>query len=255
MEENIKLTILKTFLDRQERNMIMTTKIKSILLLMITMFIVTFSSEGIFSLAQNNDIFLKNGSRNEKLIALTFDDGPHPKETYEILNILNKYNVKATFFVVGKHANWYSKPLIEASKEGHEIGNHTFSHPDISNLSSDDIKKEIKECEDELIKLTGKKPTLFRPPYGSYGKDQLGEIAKECGYKIILWTSIDAKDWKNPPSAQISNTIINKVQNGDIILLHDYGTENTVQALDVIIPTLIKEGYKFVTVSELIGEN
>ena len=233
----------------------MTTKIKSILLLMITIFIVIFSSEGIFSLAQNNDIFFKNGSRNEKLIALTFDDGPHPKETYEILNILNKYNVKATFFVVGKHANWYSKPIIEASKEGHEIGNHTFSHPDISNLSSDDIKKEIKECEDALIKLTGKKPTLFRPPYGSYGKDQLGEIAKECGYKIILWTSIDAKDWKNPPSAQISNTIINKVQNGDIILLHDYGTENTVQALDVIIPTLTKEGYKFVTVSELIGEN
>ncbi len=106
-----------------------------------------------------------------------------------------------------------------------------------------------------LYQLTGKKPTLFRPPYGSYGKDQLGEIAKECGYKIILWTSIDAKDWKNPPSAQISNTIINKVQNGDIILLHDYGTENTVQALDVIIPTLTKEGYKFVTVSELIGEN
>ena len=84
MEENIKLTILKTFLDRQERNMIMTTKIKSILLLMITIFIVIFSSEGIFSLAQNNDIFFKNGSRNEKLIALTFDDGPHPKETYEI---------------------------------------------------------------------------------------------------------------------------------------------------------------------------
>ena len=84
-------------------------------------------------------------------------------------------------------------------------------------------------------------------------KDKLSQIAKECGYKIILWTSIDAKDWKNPPSEQISNTIINKIQNGDIILLHDYGTKNTVEALDVIIRTLKDEGYKFVTVSELIN--
>ncbi len=231
----------------------MTIKIKSFLLLIITLIIMIFTSKENFSLAQNNDIFFKNGPRDEKLIALTFDDGPHPKETYEVLKVLDKYDVKATFFVVGKHANWYSEPLIKASKEGHEIGNHTFSHPDISNLSNDDIKKEIKECEDVLLKLTNKKPTLFRPPYGSYSEDKLSQIAKECGYKIILWTSIDAKDWKNPPSEQISNTIINKIQNGDIILLHDYGTKNTVEALDVIIRTLKDEGYKFVTVSELIN--
>ena len=188
------------------------------------------------------------------MIALTFDDGPHPKETHEVLDVLDKYNVKGTFFVVGKHANWYSEPLKRAAKEGHEIGNHTFSHPDISCLSSDDIKREIKECEDTLIKLTGKRPTLFRPPYGSYSKDKLAEIAKESGYKIILWTTIDAKDWKNPPSSQISDTIINKAQNGDIILLHDYGTENTVKALDTIISEMIKKGYKFVTVSELIDK-
>ena len=160
MEENIKLTILKTFLDRQERNMIMTTKIKSILLLMITIFIVIFSSEGIFSLAQNNDIFFKNGSRNEKLIALTFDDGPHPKETYEILNILNKYNVKATFFVVGKHANWYSKPLIEASKEGHEIGNHSNTHASFKNLSKESKDQEIKLVSEKIYELNGVKLEL-----------------------------------------------------------------------------------------------
>ena len=232
----------------------MTSKVKSLLLFIVISFIMISTSKEIFSLAGNNDIFFKNGSRDEKLIALTFDDGPHPKETHEILDILDKYKVKGTFFVVGKHANWYSEPLIRAAKEGHEIGNHTFSHPDITNLSKGDIKKEIKECEETLVKLTGKKPSLFRPPYGSYSKDKLGEIAKECGYKIILWTTIDARDWKNPPSAQISNTIINKVQNGDIILLHDYGTENTVEALNVIIPTLMERGYKFVTVSELINK-
>lgn len=232
----------------------MTSKVKSILLFMITLFIIIPNYYEVSSLVQNNDIFFKNGSREEKIIALTFDDGPHPKETHEVLDVLNKYNVKGTFFVVGKHANWYSEPLIRAAKEGHEIGNHTFTHPDISNLSSEDIKKEIKECEDTLFKLTGKKPTLFRPPYGSYSKDKLGEIAKECGYKIILWTTIDAKDWKNPPSSQISNIIINKAQNGDIILLHDYATENTVKALDTIIPEMMKKGYKFVTVSELINK-
>lgn len=221
---------------------------------MITLFIIILNYQGVSSLVENNDIFFKNGSREEKIIALTFDDGPHPKETHEILDVLDKYKVKGTFFVVGKHANWYSHPLIRAAKEGHEIGNHTFSHPDISNLSSEDIKREIKECEDTLVKLTGKNPTLFRPPYGSYSEKKLGEIAKECGYKIILWTTIDAKDWKNPPSSQISDIIINKAQNGDIILLHDYGTENTVKALDTIIPEMMKKGYKFVTVSELIDK-
>lgn len=230
----------------------MTSRVKSILLVIITFFVMICNSQEISSEVENTDIFFKNGSREEKLIALTFDDGPHPKETHQILDVLDKYNVKATFFVVGKHANWYSEPLKRAAKEGHEIGNHTFSHPDISNLSTDDIKGEIKECEDTLIKLTGIKPTLFRPPYGSYSRDKLAEIAKESGYKIILWTTIDAKDWKNPPSSQISDTIVNKVQNGDIILLHDYGTKNTVEALDRIIPTMMKKGYKFVTVSELI---
>ena len=120
----------------------MTTKVKSILFFMITLLIIIFSSEEISSLVHNKDIFFKNGSRNEKMIALTFDDGPHPKETHEVLDVLDKYNVKGTFFVVGKHANWYSEPLKRAAKEGHEIGNHTFSHPDISCLSSDDIKRE-----------------------------------------------------------------------------------------------------------------
>ena len=94
---------------------------------------------------------------------------------------------------------------------------------------------------------------MFRPPYGSYSEDKLGQIAKESGYKIILWSTVDAKDWQNPPSPQISDCIINKAKNGDIVLLHDYGTENTVKALDTIIPEMIKKGYKFVTVSELIN--
>ena len=198
------------------------------------------------------EVFVKNGSRNKKLIALTFDDGPHPKETNQVLDVLKKYDVKATFFIAGKHANWYSKPLIRTSKEGHEIGNHTFNHPDITNLSRGQLEQEIVNCENIIVKLTGKKPTLFRPPYGSYKKEVLQNIAKKYDYKIVLWTTIDARDWENPGAYKIANIIINNYKNGDIILLHDYATDNTVEALDILIPKMIEKGYKFVTVSELI---
>ncbi len=218
-----------------------------------------FSLTFIFSLITSSfansdeDVFVRNGSREKKIIALTFDDGPHPKETLQVLDVLKKYDVKATFFIAGKHANWYSAPLLRVSKEGHEIGNHTFSHPDISKLSSSQIEDEIIKCEDTLVKLIGKKPTLFRPPFGSYNEKTLSEIAQKLGYKIILWNTVDAKDWKNPGAGKIADTIINNVKNGDIILLHDYGTNNTVEALDILIPTMQKKGFKFVTVSELIN--
>lgn len=200
---------------------------------------------------KNEEVFIKNGPRDKKYLAITFDDGPHPKETDEVLDVLKKHDVKATFFIAGKHANWYSKPLIRASKEGHEIGNHTFNHPDISNLSNNQLEKEILKCEEIIVKMTGKKPTLFRPPYGSFKKEELAKIAEKHEYKVVLWDHVDAKDWKNPGANNIANEIINNVENGDIILLHDYATNNTVEALDIFIPEMQKRGYKFVTVSEL----
>ncbi|MGL5750197.1 MAG: polysaccharide deacetylase family protein [Paraclostridium sp.] len=201
--------------------------------------------------AQNNENFIKNGPRDKKYLAITFDDGPHPKETDEVLDILKKYDVKATFFIAGKHANWYNKPLKRTYAEGHEIGNHTFSHPDISNLSNEQLENEIIKCEEELIKVTGEKPKLFRPPYGSYRQKELSQIANKLEYKVVLWTTVDAKDWKNPGAQNIANVIINNAKNGDIILLHDYATQDTVKALDIFIPEMQKKGYKFVTVSEL----
>ncbi|MBQ3423361.1 MAG: polysaccharide deacetylase family protein, partial [Romboutsia sp.] len=186
----------------------------------------------------NEGLFIKSGSRDKKIIALTFDDGPHPKETDRVLDVLSKYNVKATFFIAGKHAKWYTDPLVRASKEGHEIGNHTFTHPDISNLTSQQIESEILECEKTLVEITGEKPTLFRPPFGSYKKEELEEIARKNNYKIILWTTVDARDWQNPPASKIASKIIDNAKNGDIILLHDYATENTVEALDILIPAM-----------------
>lgn len=231
-------------------------RLKEIKILSITfmIFVLIISISTTSYAKDGEEVFIKNGSREKKLIALTFDDGPHPKETDKVLDVLNKYNIKATFFIAGKHAKWYTNPLIRASKEGHEIGNHTFNHPDISNLSLSQIEEEIVKCEDTLVEITGKKPTLFRPPYGSYKRSDLEEIAKKHDYKIILWTTIDARDWENPPASTIASTIINKAKNGDIILLHDYATNNTVEALDRIIPEMQKRGFQFVTVSELLEQ-
>ena len=151
----------------------------------------------------------------EKEIALTFDiNWAEEEHLDEILQVLKKYDVKGTFFIAGKHANWYPNPLVRASKEGHEIGNHTFNHPDITNLTNAQLEEEILKCEEILIKLTGKKPTLFRPPYGSYKQEELASIAKKLNYKIVLWTTVDARDWQNPAAEVIANKIINKRQRG-----------------------------------------
>ena len=120
--------------------------------LIITAVLVFFSNSFMYAESINDEeVFIKNGSRDKKLIALTFDDGPHPKETNQVLDVLNKYNVKGTFFIAGKHANWYPNPLVRASKEGHEIGNHTFNHPDITNLTNAQLEEEILKCEEILI--------------------------------------------------------------------------------------------------------
>ncbi|MFI3210658.1 MAG: polysaccharide deacetylase family protein [Peptostreptococcaceae bacterium] len=201
------------------------------------------------------EIFFNTGNKNRKSVALTFDDGPHPKETLEILDILKKYDIKATFFVTGKHVNWYREPLLRAIEEGHEIANHTFSHSNIGELSSSQIEEELLKCEDALKEIGAKKPTLFRPPFGNYNKDTLECIAIKYGYKIILWaTTFDVMDWKNPSASEIAQTIINESQNGDIILLHDYGTKNTPEALEILIPQMIEKGFNFEIVSDIIKE-
>ena len=204
---------------------------------------------------ENDNLIIKNGPRNEKVIAITFDDGPHPKETNQILDILKEYDVKATFFVAGKHVEWYPDAVRRAVKEGHEIGNHTFSHPDIKAISKTQLEKELLKAENIIYDKTGQKTKLFRPPYGSYNKN-IVELSKKHNYKIVLWSTLDAKDWSTTSSNKIASVILDKVTNGDILVLHDYGTIHpnpTVQALRIFIPEMKQRGYKFVTVSELIN--
>ncbi len=206
----------------------------------------------IYSYNEQSEVYRKNENQYKK-IALTFDDGPHPRYTPEILDILDEYNVKATFFTVGINAYNYSDTLIKVAKNGHEIGNHTFTHPHVSGISSDLLRQEVEKCESEIYGITECKTKLFRPPEGMIDSS-ITSVLENLDYKVILW-DIDTRDWAHTPSIDIADMVIKNVSSGDIILMHDYIGYNspTPDALRIFIPELIKKGYQFVTVSELIG--
>lgn len=191
-------------------------------------------------------------STEEKVIALTFDDGPHPLYTEKILNLLEKYGAKATFFVVGENLQLYQKTIKRAVEGGHEIGNHTYTHPHLSSLSEEELLEEIKKNERLIEELTQKPTMLFRPPEGYCGR-AVRAIVKERGYRAILW-DVDTRDWAGTSASDIIKTVKSTVYPGSILLFHDYGGKQnaTLSALAVLLPWLKAEGYRFVTVSELL---
>lgn len=202
------------------------------------------------------DIIIKKGNENEKVIALTFDDGPDEVFTPQVLDILKKYNVKATFFLIGEKVPYNKKIVKREKEEGHEIGNHTFTHINASKKTYEEIEEEITKTQEAIKDVTGEYPTLFRPPYRALSRD-LCKIVKEKNMNIVLWSNIDVRDWSNPGVNNMVNTIESKVENGNIIILHDYNTvrnnkSQTIQTLEIVIPKLKEQGYKFVTISELM---
>ena len=189
---------------------------------------------------------------DKKRVALTFDDGPHYKYTAEILDILDEYGAKATFFVVGELAERYPELILRELAEGHEIGNHTWSHPKMKKLTVDSLKQEILKTEELLNEIADYRPKLFRPPEGSFSP--LAEkTAENIDYEVILWT-VDTRDWALAGTEEIVSNVKKNVRNGSIILFHDFTRDgaHTLDALKILLPYLISEGYEFVTVSELI---
>lgn len=197
------------------------------------------------------EIFHKKGDE-PKRIALTFDDGPSEKTTDEILSILERFGVKATFFVIGKNAENNPKKIKKIFDAGHEIGNHTYTHAYINKLSEDKLREEIEKTENILKEITGQKPVVFRPPGGAYNDASISFIEK-MGYKCALW-SVDTRDWSMPKTDKVVSIIENQTCGGDILLFHDLEHQNnpTPPALEIIIPYLIEQGYEFVSVSELV---
>ena len=206
---------------------------------------------------QNNEtpkvVIHRKHENSEMKIALTFDDGPHPRYTPKILEILKKYDIKATFFTVGINAYYYPETYKSVLDSGHEIGNHTYTHPKVSKIEKGRLRREIEDCEDILYELAEYKTKLFRPPEGMIDSDIL-DLISDLDYSIILW-DIDTRDWAHTPAEIIADNVINNISSGDIILMHDYIGVNspTCDALELFIPELLKKGYKFVVISELIG--
>ncbi len=188
----------------------------------------------------------------DKRIALTFDDGPHPYQTAQILDVLAANGIKATFFMVGENIANYPDAARAVLRAGHEIGNHTYSHHHISQLNEQTLSDEMERCEDILEEL-GACPRLFRPPEGKV-TSYVETCADEEDYTLILW-SLDTRDWEGKSAEAIASTVLEHIRPGDIILMHDYVGKggNTADALKIFLPKLLEEGYEPVTVSELIG--
>jgi len=187
----------------------------------------------------------------DKAIALTFDISWGNQTPEPVIEILKKNGIRCTFFLSGPWARQYPEIPQRIKKDGHEIGSHGYRHVNLSTLSRAEIKEEIMKAHEALKEVTETTPTLIRTPNGDYN-DEVIKGAGECGYTVIQW-SVDSLDWMNPGAATIAERVIKRVKPGSIVLMHASDTcKQTTEALPVILKELKKQGYKFVTVSELI---
>src|SRR5271165_4852101 len=190
---------------------------------------------------------------DQPYIAMTFDDGPSSANTPRLLEILKQRNIKATFFLIGQNVASNPDIVRRILADGHEVGNHSWTHPQLSKLSDDRVTTEINKTQDAIKEASGFTPTLLRPPYGAITARQREWIESQFGLSIILW-SVDPFDWKRPGASVITQRILSQVRPGAIILSHDIHKQ-TVDAMHATLDGLIAKGYKFVTVSLLIALN
>ena len=182
----------------------------------------------------------------EKKIALTFDDGPHPRYTEQLLDGLKERNVVATFFVTGENAQNYPNIIRREQEEGHLIGNHTYSHIQLTSGNRETFREELVKTNEILENITGEKVSFVRPPYGSWDKS----FEKELNMFPVLW-NIDPLDWCSHNAECIAAKVVEKAGDGDIILMHDYYDTSVTAALEVV-DVLQKRGFQFVTVEEIL---
>ena len=184
-------------------------------------------------------------------IAMSFDDGPSATLTPKLLDLLATRHIKATFFVIGENVMEHPEIVARAAREGHEIGNHSWSHPNLAKMSQESVRSQLQRTDAAIKNATGERPTLMRPPYGSITDREKHWIHDEFGYRIILW-DVDPYDWKRPGPAVVRNRILKETRPGSIVLSHDIHP-GTIEAMPSTLDALEANGFKFVTVSELIG--
>ncbi len=185
-----------------------------------------------------------------RILALTFDDGPSPTVTPQILDTLREYNARATFFVLGQNVRKWPEIVRQAADEGHAIGHHSYSHP--SKTNPEQAAKEMAQTTEAIIEATGRAPELFRPPYG-ITDGNLCRTAREQGFTVILWT-ISSADTTSIGPEIIASNVIYTPNPGDIVLMHDSGgNSKTAEALPRILKELSIAGFEFVTIPHLLG--
>lgn len=181
-----------------------------------------------------------------KRAALTFDDGPHPVYTAHLLDELKKRGVKATFFVTGEHAELHPDLIKRMHDEGHLIGNHTYSHIQLTSSNKNQFKEELIQTNEILHDITGAEVQYVRPPYGSWDK----KFETDLNMFPVLW-NVDPLDWCTANANRVASTILNKVSDNDIILLHDY-YDTSVEAAIIVVDEMTRQGYEFVTVDKIL---
>jgi len=184
-------------------------------------------------------------------IALSFDDGPSKSTTPRLLDMLAKRGIRVTFFVLGENVQENPEILKREVAEGHEIGNHSWNHPNLAKMSDDAVRNQLQRTQDLVFQITGNKPKVMRPPYGSFTERQRKWANEQFGFNIALW-EVDPNDWKKPGAAVITRRILTETRPGYIILAHDIHAQ-TIDAMAETLDGLLAKGFKFVTVSELIA--
>jgi len=193
-----------------------------------------------------------SGRSDQPYIAMTFDDGPHPRNTPRLLDILRKRNIKATFYVIGKNVKTYPSLTRRIVAEGHEIGNHTWTHGKLSAMSQAAVYNELERTRKTIISATGVQPRTMRPPYGALLQSQRRWIHGKFGYPTILW-AVDPRDWQRPGPSVVTQRILSNTKRGSIVLAHDLHAP-TIDAMPGTLDGLLKRGFKFVTVSQLLAQ-
>lgn len=201
------------------------------------------------AMAPTKELPIYSVGRDDQKIAISFDAAWGDEFTQDILDTLDKYNVKSTFFLVGFWVDKYPHQVTEIAKRGHEIGNHSSTHPNMTTLSKEQIVKEINTTDEKIFKLINVKPNLFRPPFGAYN-DSLIQVTKELNYYTIQW-DIDSLDWKELGVEPVVDKVVKGVTSGSIVLFHN-NAKYIKEYLPIVIERLQSKGYEIVPISQLI---
>ena len=241
----MKTSILRT--RKRKKRISIITAIAA--LCCVVAFFVTDSGQAVVTAALQRQLPIYCVKKDDKVISLSFDAAWGNEDTQQLIDILGRYKIKATFFVVGEWVDKYPESVKALSDAGHEIMNHSNDHKYFTKLSSEQIIKDINQCNDKIEAVTGIRPILFRPPYGDYNDNVISTV-NSIGMYPIQW-DVDSLDWKDLSAADIQKRVLKRVQPGSIVLFHN-AAKNTPDALSGIIEKLISDGYSFLPISQLI---